>query len=122
MRKEEYSLAAVGFLLLSLAYPPYFVAFLSASALGGLAYLLKSLNEEEREELTEFEREFRQGYLLEQDHRYLDAEKVYMKLCEKYPKFAYIAQERIKLIHNEIETQKRETENQSQISNYRMIK
>lgn len=121
MRKEEYSLAAVGFLLLSLAFPPYFVAFLSASALGGLAYLLKSLNEEERGELTEFEREFRQGYLLEQDQRYLEAEKVYIKLCEKYPKFAYIAQERIKFIQNEIEEQKREMENQNNKAGYKII-
>ncbi len=122
MRKEEYSLAAVGFLLLSLAFPPYFVAFLSASALGGLAYLLKSLNEEEREELTEFEREFRQGYLLEQDHRYMEAEKVYIKLCEKYPKFAYIAQERIKFIEKEIEEQKREIESLKNKANYKIVK
>lgn len=122
MRKEEYSLAAVGFLLLSLAFPPYFIAFLSASALGGLGYLLKSLNEEEREELTEFEKDFRQGYILEQDKRYTDAEKIYLQLCEKYPKFAYIAKERIKMIQQEIEEQKRLVENQMNTSKLKIVK
>ena len=109
MHKDEYGLAAVGLLLLSLAFPPYFIAFLSASALGGLGYLLKSLNEEERLELTEFEREFRQGYLLEQENKYEEAETIYLHLADKYPKFSYIAQERIKFIKNELEVRSLKT-------------
>lgn len=122
MRKEEYSLAAVGFLLLSLAFPPYFIAFLGSSTLCGLAYLLKSLNEKEREELTEFEKEFRQGYLLEQENRYMEAESIYMQLCSKYPRFAYIAEERIKMIRTQILDEKRKKEKLPEISNIRIVK
>lgn len=96
MRKEEYGLAAVGFLLLSLAFPPYFISFLAASALGGLGYLLKSLNEKDREELIRFEQEFRKGYELEHQNLIHEAEAIYRSLIEKYPKFAYIAEERIR--------------------------
>ena len=96
MRKEEYGLAAVGFLLLSLAFPPYFISFLAASALGGLGYLLKSLNEQDREELVRFEKEFRKGYELEHQNLFQEAETIYRSLIEKYPKFAYIAEERIR--------------------------
>ncbi len=112
MRKEEWGMASVGLLLLSLAFPPYFIAFLSASALGGLAYLLKSLSEEERQELTEFEKEFRKGYLLEQEKRFREAELIYLDLAEKYPKFAYIALERIRYLRRDPEMVSR-TENNS---------
>jgi len=101
MRKEEYGFAAVGFLLLSLAFPPYFISFLAASALGGLGYLLKSLNEQDREELIKFEKEFRQGFKLEHQNKVSEAEEIYRSLIEKYPKFAYIAEERIKWLNKE---------------------
>ncbi|MDI6783300.1 MAG: hypothetical protein QME64_04285 [bacterium] len=103
MRKEEYGLAAVGFLLLSLAFPPYFISFLAASALGGLGYLLKSLNEQGREELVRFEKEFRKGYELEHQNLFQEAEIIYRSLIEKYPKFAYIAEERIRWLKEKTE-------------------
>lgn len=98
MRKEEYGLAAIGFLLLSLHFPPYFISFLAASAIGGLGYLLKSLNEKERDELVKFEREFRKGYHLEQRGELDEAVSIYERLKEKYPRFAYIAKERIEYL------------------------
>lgn len=98
MRKEEYGLATIGFLLLSLHFPPYFISFLAASAIGGLAYLLKSLNERERDELVVFEQEFRKGYHLEQRGEFEEASNIYERLKEKFPRFAYIAEERIKYL------------------------
>ena len=98
MRKEEYGLATIGFLLLSLHFPPYFISFLAASAIGGLGYLLKSLNEKERNELVKFEREFRKGYHLEQRGELAEAISIYEALEEKYPRFAYIAKERIEYL------------------------
>ncbi len=95
MRKEEYGLAAIGFLLLSLHFPPYFISFLAASAIGGLGYLLKSLNEKERDELVLFEREFRKGYQREQIGEINEAIEIYERLTRQYPIFAYIARERI---------------------------
>ncbi len=100
MRKEEYGLAAIGFLLLSLHFPPYFISFLAASAIGGLGYLLKSLNERERDELVIFERAFRKGYHLEQRGEIDDAIAIYERLKEQYPNFAYIARERIEYLKN----------------------
>jgi len=97
MRKEEYGLATVAFLILSLSFPPYFIHFLAASAIGGLGYLLRSLNEKDRENLAEFERKFRKGYELEQKGEIEKAIEVYKQLTDEYPKFRYIAQEKIKL-------------------------
>lgn len=98
MRKEEYGLAAIGFLLLSLHFPPYFISFLAASAIGGLGYLLKSLNEKERDELVLFEREFRKGYQREQIGEINEAIEIYERLARQYPRFAYIARERIEYL------------------------
>jgi hypothetical protein len=101
MRKEEYGLATVAFLILSLSFPPYFIHFLAASAIGGLGYLLRSLNEKDRENLAEFEKEFRKGYELEQKGEIEKAIEVYRKLTEEYPKFRYIAQEKLKLFSSQ---------------------
>ena len=82
MRKEEYGLATVAFLILSLSFPPYFIHFLAASAIGGLGYLLRSLNEKDRENLAEFEKGFRKGYELEQKGEIEKAIEVYRR-CKK---------------------------------------
>jgi len=95
MRKEEYGLAAVAFLLLSLHFPPYFVSFLAASAIGGLGYLLKTLNEKERDDLVKFEIEFRKGYQLELRGEKESAKALYLLLAERYPRFRYIVEERV---------------------------
>lgn len=101
MRKEEYGLAAVGFLLLSLHFPPYFVSFLAASAIGGLGYLLKTLNEKERSSLIKFEKEFRKGYELEQQGNYDGAIELYREISERYPKFRYIVTERLEYLRTQ---------------------
>jgi len=101
MRKEEYGLAAVGFLLLSLHFPPYFVSFLAVSAIGGLGYLLKTLNDKERDTLVKFEKEFRKGYELEQQGNYDEAVELYHNLLERYPKFRYIVTERLEYLRTQ---------------------
>ena len=101
MKKEESESSALGLLPFSLAFPPYFIAYLSGSHFGGLGNILKSLSEPERQELAAFEKEFRAGYLLEQEHKFSEAEQVYLKLANKYHKFAYIALERIQWILKE---------------------
>jgi hypothetical protein len=101
MKKEESESTALGLLPFSLAFPPYFIAYLSGSSFGGLANILKTLSESERLELASFEKEYRAGYLLEQEHKYIEAEELYLKLADKYRKFAYIALERIQWILNE---------------------
>ncbi len=98
MRKEEYGLATVAFLILSLSFPPYFIHFLAASAIGGLGYLLRSLSEKDRENLVGFEQKFRKGFELEQQGEIEEAIEVYKKLTEEYPKFKYIAQEKLKAL------------------------
>ncbi len=101
MRKEEYGLAAVGFLLLSLHFPPYFVSFLAVSAIGGLGYLLKTLNDKERDTLVKFEKEFRKGYELEQQGNYDEAIELYHNLLERYPKFRYVVTERLEYLRTQ---------------------
>ena len=95
MRKEEWGWATVGSLLLSFVFPPYFIAFLAISSLGGLGFLLKSLTPAERELLVRFEKEFRKGYKLELAGNPEQAIAHYRSLAEKYPKFDDIIAKRI---------------------------
>lgn len=96
MRKDEYGFVSLAFLLLSLHFPPYFIAFMAASALGGLGYLIKSLDESEREQLVEFEKEFRHGHELEVKGDIKGARSCFEGLLNRYPKFDYIVQEKLK--------------------------
>lgn len=98
MRKEEWGLTAVGSLLLSFAFPPYFISILAISALGGLGYLLKTLNPEDRKKLIAFEKEFRKGYALEQKGQLDKATEHYNTLIKEYSKFTDIVKSRIDLI------------------------
>ena len=86
-------------LLVSLAFPPYFVqvlllAFLNA---GGLLWVTH-LSEAGRQRLREFEREFAQGHALEEAGNAAGALKIYEALVPRYadqPKIAEIAVRRM---------------------------
>ena len=95
MKKDYWGHAALGSLLLSLAFPPYFISYLAIAVLGGLGYLLKTLNPEEREELVEFEKEFRKGHALEEAGKTDEALAIYRDLVEQYPKFEYIIHKKL---------------------------
>jgi hypothetical protein len=99
MRTTEWGGLTMLSLLLASLFPPYFIqvlviAFFNA---GGL-YWVTHLSEKGRQRLVDFEREFRQGYALEESHDYKAAQAYYTALAARYqdvPTVAEVATRRI---------------------------
>jgi|GEM_PF-6941894 hypothetical protein len=99
MRTTEWGGLTMLSLLLASLFPPYFIqvlviAFFNA---GGL-YWVTHLSEKGRQRLVDFEREFRQGYALEEAHDYQAAQQYYAALASRYqdvPTVAEVATRRI---------------------------
>jgi len=98
LKKEEWGLLTILNLLLAGIFPAYFVNILLVSFFTEVGHLWTThLTEKERKRLTEFEKEFRVGYEMEQAGNRRGAVKVYESLIPKYadnPKISKIARER----------------------------
>lgn len=99
LRTTEWGGLTLVSLLVSLAFPPYFVQVLVLASLnaGGLLWV-SHLNEVGRKRLREFEQEFSQGHQLEEQGRQAEALALYQSLLPRYsdfPKIADIAQKQI---------------------------
>ncbi len=99
MRTTEWGGLTMLSLLLASLFPPYFIQVLAIAFLnaGGL-YWVTHLSEKGRQRLVDFEREFRQGYALEEAHDYQAAQAFYAALAARYqdvPAVAEVATRRI---------------------------
>ncbi len=81
-----------------LRFPPPFFAAIAASPLGGLAALWQRLGEDERAQLTEFERAFRPGLHHEMRGHLGRAAEIYRTLVDEHPRFRGIVLERLRAI------------------------
>ncbi len=99
LRTTEWGGLTLLTVLVSWAFPPYFVAVMTLAFLnaGGLLWVTH-LSEAGRQRLREFEREFAQGHALEEAGDFAGAVRVYGGLIGAYqdqPKIAEIAVRRI---------------------------
>lgn len=99
LRSTEWGGLTLLSLLLSWAFPPYFVTVMALAFLnaGGLLWVTH-LSEAGRLRLRQFEREFAEGHALEQAGRYAEAAAAYEALAPRYhdqPKIAEIALRRV---------------------------
>ncbi len=102
LKKEEWGLITVLSLILAGIFPVYFVNILMISFLTELGHFWTThLNEVGRQKLIEFEKEFREGYDLENRGKWDEAVRIYESLVPKYrdnPKISGIAIQRIEWI------------------------
>jgi hypothetical protein len=92
-------------LLVSWAFPPYFVTVMALAFLnaGGMLWVTH-LSEAGRQRLRQFEREFAEGHAMEEAGRYRQAVAHYEALIPRYqdqPKIAEIATRRIEHLRHE---------------------
>jgi hypothetical protein len=105
LRSTEWGGLTLLSLLVSWAFPPYFVSVMALAFLnaGGLLWVTH-LSEAGRQRLRDFEREFADGHALEQQGRFAQAVALYQALVPKYqdyPKIAQIAALRIEHLRAE---------------------
>jgi hypothetical protein len=105
LRTTEWGGLTLLSLLLSWAFPPYFVSVMALAFLnaGGLLWITH-LSESGRQRLRQFEREFAAGHSLEQHGHFQAAAAAYQALVPKYqdvPKIAQIAALRIEHLRAE---------------------
>lgn len=105
LRTTEWGGLTLLSLLVSWAFPPYFVAVMALAFLnaGGLLWVTH-LSEAGRLRLRQFERDFAAGHALEEAGRFAEAVAVYEALVPRYqdhPKIAEIAQRRIEHLRQE---------------------
>jgi hypothetical protein len=102
LRTTEWGGLTLISLLVSFAFPPYFVQVLLLASLnaGGLLWV-SHLSEAGRRRLREFEQEFAQGHQLEEEGRWSEALRLYEELVPRYsdyPKIADVAVKQIELL------------------------
>jgi hypothetical protein len=105
LRTTEWGGLTLLSLLVSWAFPPYFVSIMALAFLnaGGLLWITH-LSEAGRQRLRQFEREFAEGHGLEQAGHFVAAAAAYQALVPKYqeyPKIAQIAVARIEHLRAE---------------------
>lgn len=105
LRTTEWGGLTLLSLLVSWAFPPYFVSIMALAFLnaGGLLWITH-LSEAGRQRLRQFEREFAEGHNLEQHGHFVAAVAAYQALVPKYqdyPKIAQIALLRIEHLRGE---------------------
>jgi hypothetical protein len=102
LRTTEWGGLTLVSLLVSFAFPPYFVQVLLLASLnaGGLLWV-SHLSEAGRKRLRDFEQEFAQGHQMEEEGRWADALKLYQDIAPRYseyPRIAEIALKQIELL------------------------
>ena len=109
MRTTEWGGMTVLSLMLASLFPPYFIQVLAIAFLnaGGLLWVTH-LSEKGRQRLIDFEREFRQGYGLEEAQKLEAASAYYAELARRYqdvPAVAEIATRRISHLQEQLSEQ-----------------
>jgi hypothetical protein len=85
LKKEDWGGLAILSLLATIAFPPYFVHLMTMAALTELGHLWTTrLDRLQKDQLIEFEKEFRKGYQMEKEGNRAGALQWYKQLEKQY--------------------------------------